>query len=137
MYGLYISKISLVLYIRVPTYSRMYTYIHMFNISYHDQKIRVLTAGQLSLHLPLLYAGTVIAHSFFPYHHNMYVIYITKKHKMNVVEQDKSGIQNLLHSWHKKKTIKCPTCKETLFHFDGTPHFSSVCVINEITIGNC
>ena len=67
---------------------------------------------------------------------------------MNVVECDKSGIQNLLHSWHKKKNIKCPTCKASIFLFDGiTPCFSSVRIINEIvqihhspcqsSIGNC
>ena len=52
-----------------------------------------------------------------------------------------------MHSWHKKKNILYPTCKAYLFHFDGTPCFSSVCIINEIvqihhspcqsSIGNC
>ena len=72
---------------------------------------------------------------------------IKTHNKMNVLEQDKSVIQNMLHSWHKKTNIKCPTCKSSLFLFDGTPYFSSVRIINEIvqihhstclsSIGNC
>ena len=64
--------------------------------------------------------------------------------KMNSEEQNK--IQNQLHSWHKKK-IKCPSCKSSLFHFDGSPYFSSAHIVNEImvirhspclsSIGNC
>ena len=64
---------------------------------------------------------------------------------MNSEEQNK--IQIRLHSWHKKKNIKCPSCKSSLFHFDGRPYFSSAHIVNEIvvlqhspcpsSIGNC
>ena len=40
---------------------------------------------------------------------------------MDKVQQDTSGIQHLLKAWHKMKNIKCPTCKASLFHIDGTP----------------
>jgi hypothetical protein len=66
---------------------------------------------------------------------------------MNVVEHDKSVMQNLLHAWHKKKNIKCPTCKTCLFHFNGTPYLSSLQIKYKIvliyhspcpsSIGNC
>ena len=35
-----------------------------------------------------------------------------QKYKMNSEEQNE--IQNRLHSWHKKKNIKCPSCKSPL-----------------------
>ena len=64
---------------------------------------------------------------------------------MNSEEQNE--IQNRLFSWHKKKNIKCPSCKSPLFHFDGRPYFSSAHIVNEIvvlhhspctsSIGNC
>ena len=67
------------------------------------------------------------------------------KYKMNSEEQNE--IQNWLHSWHKKKNIKCPSCKSPLFHFDGRPYFSSAHIVNESvvlhhspctsSIGNC
>lgn len=67
------------------------------------------------------------------------------KYKMNSEEQNE--IQNRLFSWHKKKNIKCPSCKSPLFHFDGRPYFSSAHIVNEIvvlhhspctsSIGNC
>ena len=66
---------------------------------------------------------------------------------MDEVQQDKSVIQNLLKAWHKKKNIRCPTCKASLFHFDRTPYFSSVHIKYKIilihhspcplSIGNC
>jgi hypothetical protein len=66
---------------------------------------------------------------------------------MNVVQQDESVTHDLLHAWHKKKNIKCPTCKTCVFQFDGTPDFSSVRVKYEIvlihhspcpsSVGNC
>ncbi len=66
---------------------------------------------------------------------------------MDEVQQDKSVLQNLLKAWHKKKNIRCPTCKASLFHFDETPYFSSVFIKYEIvlihhspcpsSIGNC
>ena len=67
------------------------------------------------------------------------------KYKMNSEEQNE--IQNRLFSWHKKKNIKCPSCKSPLFHSDGRPYFSSAHIVNEIvvlhhspctsSIGNC
>ncbi len=51
---------------------------------------------------------------------------------MNFNEQDK--IQNQLQSWHQKKSIKCPSCKSSLFHFDRTPFFSFVHIINDIVL---
>ena len=51
---------------------------------------------------------------------------------MNFDEQD--NIQNQLQSWHRKKNIKCPSCKSSLFHFDGMPFFSSVRIINDIVL---
>ena len=66
---------------------------------------------------------------------------------MNVVQPDKSVISNLLYAWHKKKSIKCPTCKTCVFQYDGTAYLSSVRVKYEIvlihhspcpsSIGNC
>ena len=66
---------------------------------------------------------------------------------MDVVDQGISGKQNQLYCWNKKKIIKFPTCKESIFQFDGSPQFSSVPVTNEIvqihhmpcpsSIGNC
>jgi hypothetical protein len=66
---------------------------------------------------------------------------------MDVVDQGISGKQNQLYCWNKKKINKCPTCKESIFQFDGSPQFSSVPVTNEIvqihhmpcpsSIGNC
>jgi hypothetical protein len=66
---------------------------------------------------------------------------------MNVVNPDKSVIRDLLYAWHKKKNIKCPTCKTCVFQYDGTPDFSSVQVKYEIvlihhspcpsSVGNC
>jgi uncharacterized Zn finger protein (UPF0148 family) len=66
---------------------------------------------------------------------------------MDELQQDKSGIQHLLKAWHKKKNIKCPSCKASLFHIDGTPCFSSARVKYAIvlihhspcplSIGNC
>ena len=67
------------------------------------------------------------------------------KYKMNSEEQNE--IQNRLFSWHKKKNIKCPSCKSPLFHSDRRPYFSSAHVVNKIvvlhhspctsSIGNC
>ena len=54
--------------------------------------------------------------------------YLIKKHKMNDVKKDKYWIQNLLYCWHKKKNTKCASCKASVFHFDGTPYFSSVLI---------
>jgi len=66
---------------------------------------------------------------------------------MDKLQQDKSGIQHLLKAWHKKKNIKCPSCKASLFCIDGTSCFSSARVKYEIvlihhspcplSIGNC
>ena len=66
---------------------------------------------------------------------------------MNVVQPDNSVIRDLLYAWHKKKSIKCPTCKTCVFQYDGTPDFSSVRVKYEIvlihhspcpsSVGNC
>ena len=53
---------------------------------------------------------------------------------MNVVEQDKSVTQDLLHAWHRKKNIKCPNRKTCVFQYDGTPYFSSVRVKYEIVL---
>jgi hypothetical protein len=77
------------------------------------------------------------------------MLILSPTHRMNVVEKDKSVIRDLLHAWHKKKNIKCPTCKTKtcVFQYDGTPYFSSVLVKYEIvlihhspcpsSIGNC
>ena len=51
---------------------------------------------------------------------------------MDEVQQDKSV--NLLKTWHKKKNIRCPTCKASLFHFDGTPYFSLARIKYEIVL---
>ena len=69
------------------------------------------------------------------------------RNAMDELQQDKSGIQHLLKAWHKKKNIKCPSCKASLFRIDGTPCFSSARVKYEIvlihhspcplSIGNC
>ena len=69
------------------------------------------------------------------------------RNAMDELQQDKSGIQHLLKAWHKKKNIKCPSCKASLFHIDGTSCFSSARVKYEIvlihhspcplSIGNC
>jgi hypothetical protein len=53
---------------------------------------------------------------------------------MNAIQQDESVTHDLLHAWHKKKNIKCPTCKTCVFHFDGTPDFSFVRVKYEIEL---
>ncbi len=54
------------------------------------------------------------------------------QYNMNFDEQD--NIQNQMQSWHRKKNIKCPSCKSSLFHFDGMPFFSSVRIINDIVL---
>ena len=53
---------------------------------------------------------------------------------MNVVQLDKSVIRDLLYAWHKKKNIKCPTCKTCVFQYYGTPHSTSVQVKYEIVL---
>ncbi len=53
---------------------------------------------------------------------------------MNVVQPDKSVMRDPLCAWHKKKHIKCPTCKTCVFQYDGTPDFSSVQVNYEIVL---
>ena len=66
---------------------------------------------------------------------------------MNVFQPDNSVIRDLLYAWHKKKSIKCPTCRICVFQYDGTAYLSSVRVKYEIvlihhspcpsSIGNC
>ena len=79
------------------------------------------------------------AHSFSPHWH---IIKVTQD------ECSRAGqISHKRSVAHKKKHIKCPTCKTCLFQYDGTPHFSSVWVKYEIVlihhspcpsaIGNC
>ena len=51
---------------------------------------------------------------------------------MDEVQQDESV--NLLKTWHKKKNIRCPTCKASLFHFDGAPYFSLSRIKYEIVL---
>jgi hypothetical protein len=53
---------------------------------------------------------------------------------MNVVQLDKSVIRDPLYASHKKKNIKCPTCKTCVFQHYGTPHSSSVQVKYEIEL---
>jgi hypothetical protein len=65
------------------------------------------------------------------------------KNEFGGVEQDTTSFTLL----HKKKNIKRPSCKSSLFHFDGRPFFSSAHIVNEIvvlhhspcpsSIGNC
>ena len=106
-------------------------------------KIRVSMAVAATImphfasHLYMLsYSAKYITPHSFSWHNTIKFIneiYMMKNcNQMNVLEQDKSVIQNILHSWHKKRNIKCPTCKSSLFLFDGTPYFSSVRIINEM-----
>ena len=54
------------------------------------------------------------------------------QYNMNFDEQDNT--QNQFQSWHRKKNIKCPSCKSSLFHFDRMSFFSSVRIINDIVL---